>query len=149
MVVERDHSPALAQSSERLVDDDLSEPSAKTVRANEIVELFVAPHIGFLDYVLGFGAVPEDSARQAVEALVVAAHNHLESRRIAGPYTGYQSCVGKSRRIGLRLAERRLRILMGHYPAPLMRKDWIRFPEVEPRGVLFRRPRGVIDSSLV
>ena len=75
---------ALAHPAERLVHRDPGEPGGERGASRELAEVQVALDVGVLHDVLGLGIVPQDGASDPVEALVVAAHQHLEERRLAG-----------------------------------------------------------------
>ena len=55
----------------------------KAAPAGELVQMLVGPDPGFLGDLLGLVVVRQDRARQAVDALVVAAHEDLEELGVA------------------------------------------------------------------
>jgi hypothetical protein len=82
VLVKRDDPTPPPRPAQRLIEGDPGEPCREAVWADELVELRIGTDIGFLDDVLGLGPVPQDAARQAEEAPVVAAHDELERHGI-------------------------------------------------------------------
>ena len=81
-------SAAPSSSRQRLVHRDSREPRGELRAAVELTQVAVRVDVGLLHDVLGLAFVPEDGPSGAVEPLVVAPHQHLEERRLAGQNTG-------------------------------------------------------------
>jgi hypothetical protein len=74
------------QGAERLVCDDARQPGRETSLALETVEVGEGADIALLHCLLGIVRVPQDASREAVEPLVVAAHDGRESVGIAAAH---------------------------------------------------------------
>ena len=74
---------ALAQKSIRFVDDDAAEPCGQARAAAKTRDVAKRGEIGILDCIFRFGVVAQDRPGDAVEHLVVAAHQKLERTLVA------------------------------------------------------------------
>jgi len=74
---------------------DPREPGAERRPSRELIEVRERPDVGLLNHVLRLGVVPEDRADGAIDALVVAAHEDLEQRGIAGAHPLHHLLVGE------------------------------------------------------
>jgi hypothetical protein len=88
---------AAASASQRLVDRDAGEPGGEPGPSRELIEVAEGADVRVLHDVLGFGVVGEDGAGDAIEPLVVAAHEHLEQAGLAIPHAGHHLLVGQRR----------------------------------------------------
>ncbi len=77
-----------AEPAERLIEHDAREPSGQARFALETLNVSEGADITFLHHLLGFGIVPDDAARQAIEALIVAPHQNGERGRLPGTHAG-------------------------------------------------------------
>jgi hypothetical protein len=77
VVVQWFDSAALAETGQSFVYSDAGEPGGEGRTGGELVEMLVGADVGVLHDVLSFAVVVEDGAGDAVEALVVAAHEDL------------------------------------------------------------------------
>jgi hypothetical protein len=76
------------------VERDLGEPGRQARPAVELPEVLERFHPGLLESVLRLPFVEQDGARDAEEALVVAAHQQLEERSLAGEDAAGHLLVG-------------------------------------------------------
>ena len=74
---------ALAETGQGFVYGDAGEPGGEGRAGGELVEVLVGADVGVLHDVFGFAVVVEDGASDAVEALVVAAHEDLVERGLS------------------------------------------------------------------
>ena len=80
---DRLETPRPARAGPGFVERNAAEPGRKGRPAGELAQVLVGPDPGFLGDLLGLVVARQDRARQAVDALVVAAHEDLEELGVA------------------------------------------------------------------
>ena len=81
-VLDPRHPAGLPDPAECLMNRDAGEPRGEPGAVRELLEVQIGVDVGLLDDVLGLALVVEDRSGDAVEALVVAPHQHLEARGV-------------------------------------------------------------------
>lgn len=95
---------------------------------DELIDLLVSAHVGFLDHVLGLGAVSDDAACQAIKAPVVATHDELERDRITGPDAINQLGIFSGSLVRLQRSVCWLGVCLNHGHTRKMKNSVKRFP---------------------
>jgi len=57
--------------------------------------MFVGAHVSILHYVLGFGVITQDRARNPVDPLVIAAHQDLKQSGLSGEHPRHHFFISK------------------------------------------------------
>src|SRR5690242_6251416 len=78
--------PALAvpEARERFVDRDPREPGRELRASGKIAEMAISADIRVLHHVFHLIVIPQNATHSAVKTLVVATHDQLIERRLAG-----------------------------------------------------------------
>jgi hypothetical protein len=93
----RHEPPPPPEARQRLVDRDAGQPGRPLRPPFELRQRPEGPHVGLLHDVLRLVVVVRDRAGDPVEALVVAAHQHLEQPDLAAPHPRHDLFVGQRR----------------------------------------------------
>jgi len=98
-VVDEHRTPAPPAVS--FVHRDSREPGRESRRPAKLVEMKIREHVSRLDYVARLVVVADDCAREPEQQSVVAPHDELEQRVVAGAHAAYdRGVVDRLPRVG-------------------------------------------------